>query len=88
MVDFHVVMENIQHHINGVEGLKTMDDLYKLKFMTNNAKVVAINSFRNAIPRFFLQAGSHKVLSNGASYFLEIKSHEQWRDPVNRFKAR
>ena len=88
LVDFHIVMENVQRQINGVDGLKTMNDLYKLKFMTTNAEAVAITSFSNAIPRFFSEAGAHKVLTDAASYFSEIKSYEQWKDPINGFKTR
>ena len=88
LVDFHTVMENVQRQINGVDGLKTMNDLYKLKFMTTNAEAVAITSFSNAVPRFFSEAGSHKVLTDGASYFSEIKTYDQWKDPINGFKVR
>ena len=87
-MDFHVVMENIQRQINGVDGPKTMNDLYKFQFMTTNAEAVAITSFSNAIPRFFSEAGLHKVLAEGASYFSEIKTFDEWKDPINGFKAR
>ena len=65
-----------------------MNELYKLKFMTTNAEAVAITSFSNAVPRFFAEAGAHKVLTDAASYFSEIKTYEQWSDPLNGFKAR
>ena len=61
IVDFHTAMEHIARQINGKEGLKTMTDLYKLKFMTTNAEAIAITSFEFQIPRFFTEAGSHKV---------------------------
>ena len=88
LVDFHIVMENVQRQINTNDGLKTMNDLYKIKFMTTNAEAVAITSFLNAIPRFFSEAGAHKVLTDSASYFSEIKTYDQWKDPLNGFKTR
>ena len=68
-------MEHVSRQINGTDGLKTMNDLYKLKFMTTNAEAVAVTSFSNAVPRFFSEASAYKVLSDGASYFSEIKSY-------------
>ena len=87
IVDFHIAMEHISRQINGKEGLKTMTDLYKLKFMTTNAEAIAITSFESQIPRFFTEAGAHRVHSDGASFFSEIKSYNDWSSSLDGFKT-
>ena len=80
-------MEHISRQINGKETLKTMTELYKLKFMTTNAEAIAITSFESQIPKFFTEAGAHKVHKDGASFFSEIKSYEEWSSSLDGFKS-
>ena len=87
VVDFHITMEHISRQINGKEGLKTMTDLYKLKFMKMNAEAIGITSYESQIPRFFTEAGSHKVHSDKVSFFSKIKTYNDWSILLDGFKA-
>ena len=87
LVDFHTAMEHISRQSNGKETLKTMTNLYKLKFMTTNAEAISITSFESQIPRFFTEAGSHKVHLEGTSFFSEIKSYQDWSSSLDGFKT-
>ena len=87
LVDFHTLMEHIHHAITGVDSLKQLQNLYKLKLSTI-AESLAVTSYEVASPRFLSNTGVHTMIDNETSYFSHIKSYKTWNDPSSGFKFR
>ena len=87
LIDFHTLMEHIHHAISGVDSLKQLQNVYKLKLSTI-AEALAVTSFEVSSPRFLSATGSHTVIDNETSYFTHIKSYKSWNDPSSGFKYR
>ena len=76
MVDFHTLMEHVHHSITGVDALKQLQTVYKLKLNTIS-EALSVTSFEVRIPRFLANTGAHMVIDNEASYFSHIKSYKE-----------
>ena len=87
VVDFHTLMEHIHHAITGVDALKQLQTVYKLK-LTTISEALAVTSFEVPIPRFLSKSGAHNVIDNEASYFSLIPSFKHWNDPNSGYKYR
>ena len=87
IIDFHTLMEHIHHTITGVDSLKQLQNVYKLKLSTI-AESLAVTSFEVVSPRFLSSSGMHTVIDNETSYFTHIKSYKIWNDPSSGFKFR
>ena len=87
LVDFHTLMEHIHHSITGVDALKQLQNVYKLKMKTLS-EALAVASFEVPMPRFFTSSGVHVVIDNQESYFSHIKTFKQWNNPNSGFKLR
>ena len=87
LIDFHTLMEHIHHAITGVDSLKQLQNVYKLKLSTI-AESLAVTSFEVSLPRFLSSSGAHTVIDNEMSHFTHIKSYKVWNDPSSGFKFR
>ena len=87
VVDFHTLMEHIHHAITGVDALKQLQTVYKLK-LTTISEALAVTSFEVPIPRFLSKSGAHNVIDNEASYFSLIPTFKHWNDPNSGYKYR
>ena len=87
LVDFHTLMEHVHHSITGVDSLKQLQNVYKLKLSTISESL-AITSFEVSSPRFFHNAGVHVVIDNEASCFSNINSFKKWNDASSGYKFR
>ena len=87
LIDFHTLMEHIFHSITGVDSLKQLQNVYKLKLKTLS-EALAIASFETLVPRFFTSTGNHTVIDNHESYFSQIKTFKDWNNPNSGFKLR
>ena len=84
VVDFHTLMEHIHHSITGVDALKQLQTVYKLK-LTTISEALAVTSFEVPVPRFLSKSGAHMVIDNEASYFSQIPSYKKWNDPSSGY---
>ena len=80
-------MEHIHHVITGVDSLKQLQNVYKLKLFTI-AESLAVPSFEVVSTRFLSSSRMHTVIDNETSYFTHIKSYKIWNDPSSGFKFR
>ena len=87
IIDFYTLMEHIHHVITGVDSLKQLQNVYKLKLFTI-AESLAVTFFEVSSPRCLSSSGVHTVIDNETSYFTHIKSYKIWNDPSSRFKFR
>ena len=87
LVDFHTLMEHIHHSITGVDSLKQLQNVYKLKMKTLS-EALSVASFEIPMPRFFTCSGVHVVIDNQESYFSQIKTYKQWNNPNSGYKLR
>ena len=87
VVDFHTLMEHIHHSITGVDALKQLQNVYKLKMKTLS-EALSVASFEVPVPRYFTSSGTHVVIDNQESYFSQIKTFKQWNNPNSGFKLR
>ena len=87
IVDFHTLMEHIHHSITGVDALKQLQNVFKLKLHTIS-EALSVTSFEVPVPRFLTSTGAHVVIDNQASYFSHIKTFKEWNDPNSGFKLR
>ena len=87
VVDFHTLMEHIHHSITGVDSLKQLQNVYKLKMKTLS-EALSVASFEIPMPRFFSCSGRHVVIDNQESYFSQIKTYKQWNNPNSGYKLR
>ena len=67
LVDFHTMMEHINHNITGVDALKQLQNVYKLKLSTLS-EALSVTSFEANVPRFLSKAGAHSVVGNEAKF--------------------
>ena len=51
LVDFHTLLEHITYEITGMDALKQLQNIYKLKLSTI-LEALAVTSFEVTIPRF------------------------------------
>ena len=86
VIDFHTLMDHIHHAITGVNSLKQLQNVYKLKLNTIS-ELLAVTSFEVSTPRFLSKSGAHAVIDNKASYFLHILTYKKWNDPSSGFKT-
>jgi hypothetical protein len=70
LVDPHMVLKHVFANINGVNVLKSMETLCKIK-LTTVSEGLAISSFERDIPKFFSVAG-HRVVKSNESYWSKI----------------
>ena len=75
IIDFHTMMEHIHHSITGVDSLKQLQNVYKLK-LTTISEALAVTSFEVTSPRFLNTSSVHVVISNEASCFGNISSFQ------------
>ena len=87
LIDFHTLMEHVHHAITGVDALKQLQNVYKLKLSTIS-EALAVTSFEVTMPRFLSSSGAHVVIGNDVSYFSHISLHKKWNDPNSGFKFR
>ena len=87
IVDFSTIMEHIHHAITGMDALKQLQTVYKLKLSTIS-EALSVTSFEIAMPRFLSNTGAHVVIDNESSYFSHIPSFAKWNDPNSGFKLR
>ena len=87
VVDFHSMMEHINHNITGVDALKQLQNVYKLKLSTLS-EALSVTSFEVSMPRFLSKSGAHSVIGNQDSYFSHITSFSQWNNPSSGYKAK
>ena len=87
VVDFHTLMEHIHHSITGVDALKQLQNVYKLKMKTLS-EALSVGSFEVLVPRFLSSSGMHMVIDNQQSYFSQIKTFKEWNNPNSGFKLR
>ena len=87
VIDFHTTTEKINHNIAGVDALKQLQNVYKLKLSTLS-EALSVTSFEVSIPRFLSNSGAHTVVRNEASYFSHIPSYKDWNNPNSGFKYR
>ena len=66
VVDFHTLMEHIHHSITGVDALKQLQNVYKLKMKTLS-EALSVASFEVPVPRYFTNSGTHVVIDNQES---------------------
>ena len=87
IVDFHTLMEHLYHAITGVDAMKQLQNVYKLKMKTIS-EALSVTSFEVPMPRFLTSSGSHVVIDNQESYFTHIKTYKDWHNPNSGFKLR
>ena len=87
LVDFHTLLEHIFHAISGMDALKQLQTVYKLKLSTIS-DALAVTSFEVSAPRFLSASGSHTVVYNESSCFSHIPSLKKWNDPSSGYKYR
>ena len=87
IVDFHTLMEHIHHSITGVDAMKQLQSVYKLKLATIS-EALAVTSFEVNMPRFLSKTGAHLVIDNDTSYFNHIPTYKFWHDPNSGYKQR
>ena len=87
VVDFHTLMEHIHHSITGVDSLKQLQNVYKLKLKTLS-EALSVASFEMSMPRFLTSSGAHMVIDNHQSYFSQIKTFKEWNNPNSGYKLR
>ena len=87
VVDFHTLMEHIHHSITGVDALKQLQNVYKLKMKTLS-EALSVASFEVPVPRYLTSSGMHVVIDNQESYFSHIKTFKQWNNPNSGYKLR
>ena len=85
VIDSHTMMEHINHNIPGVDALKQLQTVYKLKLSTLS-EALSVTSFEASIPRFLSNSGAHTVVGNEASYFSHIPSCKDWNNPNSGFE--
>ena len=76
IVDFHILMEHIYQSITGIDALKQLQNVYKLK-VSAIPEALSVTSFEVSVPRFLSSSGAHVVVSNDASYFSHISSYKK-----------
>ena len=87
IVDFHTLMEHLHHSITGVDALKQLHNVHKLKMKTLS-EALSVGSFEVPVPRFLSSSGMHVVIDNQQSYFSQIKTFKEWNNPNSGFKLR
>ena len=87
IIDFHTLMEHIHHSITGVDALKQLHNVYKLKLSTLS-EALSVTSFEVSVPRFLSGSGAHTVVGNDSSYFSHISNYKNWNDPSSGYKNR
>ena len=87
VIDFHTLLEHIHHAITGVDSLKKLQTVYKLKLNTIS-EALSITSFKVTTPRFLSSSDSHSAIGNEASYFSDISSYCEWNNPSSGYKLR
>ena len=87
IVDFHTLMEHIHHSITGVDAMKQLQSVYKLKLSTIS-EALAVTSFEVNMPRFLSKSGAHLGIDNDTSYFTHIPTYKFWHDPNSGYKQR
>jgi hypothetical protein len=78
-----MVLEHVSANINGVNVLKSMETLCKIK-LTTVSEGLAISSFERDIPKFFSVAG-HRVVKSNESYWNKIANWGEWDLPETGF---
>ena len=76
--DPHAVMEHLWTMINGIDSLKQMDKLKKIKLETVS-EGIAISSFKGTILKFFTASG-HCVVKMNESYWSPITAWAEWEE--------
>ena len=61
IIDFHTLLEHIHHAINGVDSLRQLQNVYKLKLSTISESL-AVTSFEVATPRFLNTSGGQESI--------------------------
>ena len=80
-------MEHIHHSITGVDALKQLQNVYKLKLNTIS-EALAVTSFEISTPRFLSASSAHVVIGNEVSYFSHVSTYKHWNDPSSGYKFR
>jgi len=79
-------MEHVFVQINGQKLLANLEKIYKMDLRSNN-QALALSSFETRLPRFFTQDSKLHVKKD-ESYFLGIKSWDEWDMPNDGFRDR
>ena len=79
LVDPHAVMEHLWTMINGIDILKQMEKLTKIKLETIS-EGIAISSFEATIPKFFTASG-HRVVKMNELYWSRVTTWAEWEEP-------
>ena len=81
-------MEHIFTQITGVDSLKQLEKIYKLKLSTIG-EAIQMSSFEVVMPRFLSTVSStHTLLGSKHSFLSNIKTYADWDEPHNGFKVK
>ena len=87
IVHVYNLMEHIHHSITGMDALKQLQNVYKLKLSTIS-EALSVTFFEVSIPRFLSSSGAHVAVDNGDSYFSYISNYKNWNDLSSGYKYR
>jgi len=74
IMDFHLVMTHVHDAISGVQLMKGLATVHKMK-LSHNHQAVAIVSYENRIPKYFVSSSSgYSIVRKDESYFSAIKT--------------
>ena len=88
IMDFHLVMTHVHDAISGVQLMKGLATVHKMK-LSHNHQAVAIVSYENRIPKYFVSSSSgYSIVRKDESYFSAIKTWDDWDLPNDGFRDR